>query len=249
MTNHVSANSSSIRFVFLLAQDDTKTRGNNRKVNGLQAIRPSRPLLRVQLAKEEVLVHENHEVSYLGGTSCIYSMLASGGLSKCFQCNCVVDSTIKKKLFVIPYESEDCFVYHCDCRVCLETQSSVGSRTSLFCSDVVAFNHFPFYTQRKSERVTSPGKKRAGGGRFTQHFVEHCAILVCSSHSVDMGGVACGEKKPRFQLQWVVPVQREVGTQHTQIQLGWSLTPLPSCRFVFLLLHTVPASDVSGSIR
>lgn len=37
----------------------------NRNVNGLQAIRPSRPLLRVQLAKEEVLVHENHEVSDL----------------------------------------------------------------------------------------------------------------------------------------------------------------------------------------
>lgn len=66
-------------------------------------MRPSCPLLRVQLAKEEVVIHENHEVSE--ETSCVYSMLASGGLSKCFQCYCVVDSTIMKKLLVIPYES------------------------------------------------------------------------------------------------------------------------------------------------
>lgn len=48
---------------------------------------------------------KNHENSYLRGTSCIYSTLASGGLYKCFQCYCVVDSTIMKKLLVIPYKS------------------------------------------------------------------------------------------------------------------------------------------------
>lgn len=84
---------------------------------------------------------------------------------------------------------------------------SVGSESSLFCSDVVAFNAiFSFYTQREDERerererdCTQPKKKekkkeeafiRARAGCFTQHFVEHCAILVCSSHSVNVGGVA-----------------------------------------------------------
>lgn len=77
---------------------------------------------------------------------------------------------------------------------------SVGSESSLFCSDVVAFNAiFSFYTQREEEResVTARSQKkkeeafiRARAGCFTQHFVEHCAILVCSSHSVNVGGVA-----------------------------------------------------------
>lgn len=82
---------------------------------------------------------------------------------------------------------------------------SVGSESSLFCSDVVAFNAiFSFYTQREDEReresVTARSQKkrkkkeeafiRARAGCFTQHFVEHCAILVCSSHSVNVGGVA-----------------------------------------------------------
>lgn len=38
MTNHVSANSSYISFVFLLAQDYTKRKRNNRKVNGLRRL-------------------------------------------------------------------------------------------------------------------------------------------------------------------------------------------------------------------
>lgn len=85
---------------------------------------------------------------------------------------------------------------------------SVGSESSLFCSDVVAFNAiFSFYTQREDERerawrrLTSRSQKkekkkkeeafiRARAGCFTQHFVEHCAILVCSFHSVNVGGVA-----------------------------------------------------------
>lgn len=41
------------------------------------------------------------------------------------------------------------------------------------------------------------GKKQKAGyffeqeyiARFTQHFVEHCAILLCSSHSVNVGGI------------------------------------------------------------
>lgn len=38
MTNHVSANSSYISFVFLLAQDYTKRRRSNRTVNGLRRV-------------------------------------------------------------------------------------------------------------------------------------------------------------------------------------------------------------------
>lgn len=38
MTNHFSANSSDITFVFLLAQDYTKRTLNNRKVNGLHRL-------------------------------------------------------------------------------------------------------------------------------------------------------------------------------------------------------------------
>lgn len=93
-----------------------------------------------------------------------------------------------------------------------DVELSVGSETSLFCSDVVAFNAIFPSTRRESESAwrraarlhaaTEKKKRRtdrrcirARAGCFTQHFVEHCAILVCSSHSVNVGGVA-----PRKQI-------------------------------------------------
>lgn len=78
----------------------------------------------------------------------------------------------------------------------------------MFCSDVVAFNAiFPSTRKRKRERASAwrRDETKAGTrftpskvGRFTQHFVEHCAILVCSSHSVNVGGVARGKKKKKI---------------------------------------------------
>lgn len=82
---------------------------------------------------------------------------------------------------------------------------SVGSKTSLFCSDVVAFTAiFPSTCRTRAwrglavDRQREEKNKRQKAGyffeqeyiaRFTQHFVEHCAILLCSSHSVNVGGI------------------------------------------------------------
>lgn len=84
----------------------------------------------------------------------------------------------------------------------------------MFSSDVVAFKcHFSFYMQRKSEKERRHVElkniyrfkkedvlvEKRGVG-FTQHFVEHCAILVCSSHSVNRGGAVGGNRGGKKEI-------------------------------------------------
>lgn len=139
----------------------------------------------------------------------------------------------------------------------------------MFSSDVVAFDAiFPFYMQRKSEEKTlfrGRGWESGSGLRFTQHFVEHCAILVCSSHNVDVGdvgGVAGGNVKkkknnPNDENRRLAVVSREtVRTQHASTRPPGRSSdasaqgPLPPRGFLSPpLARTVPASEVSGSVR
>lgn len=90
---------------------------------------------------------------------------------------------------------KDCSVYHCDCRVCLETQFSQWIATNLFRSDIVILLPFPS-TALPKDRVAQAvlaivdqfrtGELCRGHGCYilngltTQHFVKPCAILYIS---------------------------------------------------------------------
>lgn len=172
---------------------------------------------------------------------CIYWMLASGVVSKCFQCYCVVDSTIMKKLFVIPQAS-------LRTALCITVTAVRAQRCRLYqqrqvCSVVTLYCHISLPHAERVRGIVRSNNCAAAGwlidrathrsyrtfyGRarvvgFTQHFIEHCAILVCPSHSV-VWVVFAREKNEYLKL---TPIKSDVflssemvRTQHMQI-LWW----------------------------
>lgn len=89
--------------------------------------------------------------------------------------------------------SEDCFVYHCDCRVCACRRGVDFIDNYLQCS--VSCRHFcPRYTPRvtwshvEAQRASAAFSAiRLSGFRFV---FEHCAILLRSSPQCYVGDVA-----------------------------------------------------------
>lgn len=143
----------------------------------------------------------------------------------------------------------------------------------MFSSDVVAFKcHFSFYMQRKSEKERRHVElkniyrfkkedvlvEKRGVG-FTQHFVEHCAILVCSSHSVNRGGAVGGnrggKKRNRKSVRSGNPVRRlGHSTRRFSLQVGvWTprfgAPPFALLCFPSSRADTAPASEISGSLQ
>lgn len=160
---------------------------------------------------------------------------------KCFQCYCVVDSTIMKSYLSFHRSLLRTALCITVTAVCVQRCRFISrQRYSLFRSDVVAFLPFSLlHAEKKKEK-----HEHTKGGMFldcvTQHFVEHCAILLCFSHSAFVGGNP-SQKDPNPKRM----IPNESVTQQTQIQPGsWSWTSfdlfigfLNVSRFVSLLAH------------
>lgn len=99
---------------------------------------------------------------------------------------------------------------------------SVGSESSLFCSDVVAFNAiFSFYTQREEERererdCTQPKKKKkkrrrllSERERVASHSILLSTVQYLYVHPIVLTWVALPEKRD-YNPSRMNPVQRDV---------------------------------------
>lgn len=153
---------------------------------------------------------------------------------------------------------------------------SVGSETSLFCSDVVAFNAIFPSTRRERERqrvrvVSMPDCTQKGwtdvlSMRAASHSILLSTVQYLYVHPIVLTWVALPEKKKRskhqiltleddsspercfsFPVRWLGHSTRRFSLQVGACRPLFRVPSLFAGSF-FLFLHTVPASNVSGSI-